>query len=71
MVMKLTQALTEMSTRNLPEGKGWPVHETDNLTTIHEPVVWIMWYPQHPTTLWTSMAFYRDSFTFLLTTVKT
>jgi hypothetical protein len=35
-----TQPLTEMSTRNLPGGKGGrPAHKTDNLTTICEPTV--------------------------------
>jgi hypothetical protein len=29
-----TQPLTEMSNRNLPEGKGRPVRKTDKLTTI-------------------------------------
>jgi hypothetical protein len=28
--------LTEMSTRNLPGGKGWPAHKADNLD-ISEP----------------------------------
>jgi hypothetical protein len=31
--------LTEMSTRNLPGGKVWPVHKTDNTTSICEPFV--------------------------------
>jgi hypothetical protein len=34
-----TQPLTEMSTRNLPGGKGRPVSKADNLTTICEPIV--------------------------------
>jgi hypothetical protein len=34
-----TQPLTEMSTRNLPRGKGWPVHKADNLTAICEPTL--------------------------------
>jgi hypothetical protein len=34
-----TQPLTEMSTRNLPEGKGWPARNSDNLTAICEPIV--------------------------------
>jgi hypothetical protein len=34
-----TQPLTEMSTRNLPRGKGWQAHKTDNLTAICEPTV--------------------------------
>jgi hypothetical protein len=31
--------LTEMSTRNLPGGKGRPAREADNLTAICEPIV--------------------------------
>jgi hypothetical protein len=34
-----TMALTEMSTRNLPGGKGRPAREADNLTVICEPTV--------------------------------
>jgi hypothetical protein len=30
MALSSTQPLTEMSTRNLPVGKGWPVHNADN-----------------------------------------
>jgi hypothetical protein len=38
MAMGSTQPLTEMSTRNLPGGKGRPVSKADNLTTISEPI---------------------------------
>jgi hypothetical protein len=35
----MTQPLTEMSTRNLPGGKGLPVgRQADNLTAICEPI---------------------------------
>jgi hypothetical protein len=34
-----TQPLTEMSTRNLPGGKGQPARKADNLATICEPTV--------------------------------
>jgi hypothetical protein len=34
-----TQPLTEMSTRNLPGGKGWPGRKADNLTAICELIV--------------------------------
>jgi hypothetical protein len=34
-----TQPLTEMSTRNLPAGKGRPARKADNLTAISEPIV--------------------------------
>jgi hypothetical protein len=32
MALGFTQPLTEMSTRNLPEGKGLPARKADNLT---------------------------------------
>jgi hypothetical protein len=56
----------EMSTKNLPEGKGLPARKADNLTATCEPTVQKMWEPQHLTTLWAFTAFYRDSFTFYL-----
>jgi hypothetical protein len=34
MALGSTQPLTEMSTGNLPGGKGWPVHGGDNITAI-------------------------------------
>jgi hypothetical protein len=39
LVLESTQPLTEMSTRNLPGGNGWPERKADNLTTICEPIV--------------------------------
>jgi hypothetical protein len=39
MALGTTQPLTEMSTRNLPEGKGRPVLKADDLTAIYEPTV--------------------------------
>jgi hypothetical protein len=39
MALGSTQPLTEMSTRNLPGGKGFSVHEADSLTAICEPIV--------------------------------
>jgi hypothetical protein len=39
MALGSTQPLTEMSTRNLPGGKGGPAREADNLTAICEPIV--------------------------------
>jgi hypothetical protein len=33
------QPLTEMSTRNLPGGKGRPARKADDLTAICEPIV--------------------------------
>jgi hypothetical protein len=59
-----TLPVTEMSTRNLPGGKGRPALKADNLTTICEPIVWKMWEPRRLTTLWVPTACYMDSFTF-------
>jgi hypothetical protein len=39
MALGSTQPLTEISTRNLPGGKGRPAHKADNLTTVSEPIV--------------------------------
>jgi hypothetical protein len=66
MVLESTQPLTEMSTRNLPGGKGRTVRKADNITAICEPIVLKMWEPRRLTTLWAFMACYRDSFTFFL-----
>jgi hypothetical protein len=40
MALEMTQHLTEMSTRTLPGGKGWPVRKADNLIAICEPNVY-------------------------------
>jgi hypothetical protein len=39
MALGSIQPLTEMSTKNLPGGKEWPVREADNLTTTCERIV--------------------------------
>jgi hypothetical protein len=39
MAMESTQPLAEMSTRNLPGGKGRPARKADNLAVICEPIV--------------------------------
>jgi hypothetical protein len=39
MALGSTQLLTEMSTRNLPGGKGRPARKADNLAAICEPIV--------------------------------
>jgi hypothetical protein len=39
MVTRSAQPLTEMSTRNLPGGKGRPARKGDNLIAICEPNV--------------------------------
>jgi hypothetical protein len=59
-----TQPLTEMSTRNLPEGKGRSARKADNLTAISESIVQKMRDARRLTTLWASTVCYRDSFTF-------
>jgi hypothetical protein len=63
MALGSTQPLTEMSTRNLPAGKGGPVREADSLTAICEPIVYKMLEPRRLTTLWAFTACSRDSFT--------
>jgi hypothetical protein len=40
MALGSTQSLIEMSTRNLPEGEGWPKRKADSLTAICELIVW-------------------------------
>jgi hypothetical protein len=64
MALGSTQPLTEVSTRNLPGGKGQLVRKADNLTAICEPIVWKMLEPQRLVNLWAFTACYRDSFTF-------
>jgi hypothetical protein len=39
MAMGSTQPLTEMSTKNLPGGKGRPARKAENLTDICQPIV--------------------------------
>jgi hypothetical protein len=39
MALGSTQPLTEMSTRNLPGGKGRPARKAETLTAISEPIV--------------------------------
>jgi hypothetical protein len=62
MALGSTQPLTEMSTRNILGCKGRPACMVNNLAAIYEPIVYKMWEPQHLTTLWASMACYRDSY---------
>jgi hypothetical protein len=66
MALGSSQPLIEMSTMNLPGGKGRPASKADNLTAICGPIVQKMWEPQHLTTLWASTACFRDTFIFLL-----
>jgi hypothetical protein len=39
MALGSIQPLTEMSTRNLPGGKGPPARKADNLSSTSEPIV--------------------------------
>jgi hypothetical protein len=39
MALGSTQPLTEMSTKNLPGGKGRAARKANNLTSIYEPIV--------------------------------
>jgi hypothetical protein len=39
MALASTKPLTEMSSKNLPGGKGRPARNADNLTAICEPIV--------------------------------
>jgi hypothetical protein len=41
-ILGLTQPLTEISTRNLPEDKELLARKADNLTAICEPIVYKM-----------------------------
>jgi hypothetical protein len=66
MALGSTQPLTEMSTSNLPGGKGRPVRNANKHTAICQPIVYKMWEPRRLTTLWASKACYRDSITFTL-----
>jgi hypothetical protein len=40
MALVYTQPLTEMSTRNIPGGKGRPARKADNLIVICKPIVY-------------------------------
>jgi hypothetical protein len=53
-----------------PGGKGLPARKADNFTVTSEPIVQKIWDPRHLTTLWPSMACYRDSFTIVLYSKK-
>jgi hypothetical protein len=70
MALRVTQPLTEMSTRNLPGGKGCPARIAGNLTAICEPIVSKMCQPRRLTNLWIYTACYSDKFTFLYETHK-
>jgi hypothetical protein len=62
MALGSTEPLKEMSTRDIPEGKGQPVSKADNLTAICEPIVYKIWGPRCLAALWACTACYKDSF---------
>jgi hypothetical protein len=66
MALGSTHPLTDMSTRNLPRGKGRPARKADNLTAVCEPTVYKMSERRPLTNLWVSMTCYGDSFTYLI-----
>jgi hypothetical protein len=68
MALGTTQPLTEMSSRNIPEGQGRLELKAENLAAMSESFVYIMWEPRRLATLWASTACYRDSFTFYINT---
>jgi hypothetical protein len=63
MTLGSTQRL-EMSTWNIPVGKGQTTRKADNLAAICWQTVYRMWELRRLTTLWVSMACYSDSFFF-------
>jgi hypothetical protein len=65
MALGSAQPVTEMSTGNLPGGKGQPAIKAANLTAICEPIFSKMCELRRLTTLLACMACYRDRFTFL------
>jgi hypothetical protein len=70
MALGSIQPLTEMSTGNLPGGKGRPTCKAENLTAVCEPIVEKMLELRRLTNVWASTACYRDSFTFLPTYIR-
>jgi hypothetical protein len=50
MALGSTQPLTEMSTRNLPGGKGRPAAKADKLIAICKPIIQKVWEPRRPVT---------------------
>jgi hypothetical protein len=66
MALGSIQPLTEMSTRNLPGGKGQPASKAHNLTVICERIAQNIWESRPLTTPWASTACYRDNFTFYI-----
>jgi hypothetical protein len=62
MALGSNQPLTEISTRNLDDGKVRSQREANNLTTICEQTTYEMWEPRRLTTSWASTACYKGNF---------
>jgi hypothetical protein len=65
MALESTQPLTEMSTRNIPGGKGRPERKANNHIAICEPIFKNMWEHRRLKTIWASAVCYRDRFSFI------
>jgi hypothetical protein len=50
MALGSTQPQTEMSTRNLSEGKAWLARMSENFTAIYEPIISQPYWPPRPVT---------------------
>jgi hypothetical protein len=61
-----TETLTYYIKYRILGSKGRPARKADYLTAICEPIVYKIWNPERLTTLWASVACYRDSFTFTI-----
>jgi hypothetical protein len=70
MALGSTQPLTEMSTRNLPGGKGRPARKADNFTAICELIVQKMWEHRRLTALLAFTASYRYNFFSFIKVIK-
>jgi hypothetical protein len=57
-----THPLTEMSTRNLPGGKGRTAPKADNLTGICEQTVYKMWEPRRAIPFFLRILVYLEDF---------
>jgi hypothetical protein len=64
MTLGLTQPLTEISTRNFPGGKWWPVHRTDNIPPSVSGLS-RKCGNLNISTIWASTSCYRDTTVFL------
>jgi hypothetical protein len=56
MALGSTQALTEMSTRNLPEDKGWPAINAQHISPTSGPIFQKKWDSRQLKNVWVSTA---------------